>query len=52
VLVTEPWLLRILAVTGYTQVFAIHSSLDDAPLATGRLQAQRVGPSWASRSPG
>jgi anti-sigma B factor antagonist len=42
--VTEPRLLRILEVTGYARVFAIHSSLDDALLETGRLQAQRVRP--------
>ena len=40
--VTEPQLLRILEVTGYTRVFAIHSSLEDALLETGRLQAQRA----------
>ena len=42
--VTEPQLLRILEVTGYTRVFAIHSSLEDALLETGRLQAHRARP--------
>jgi serine/threonine-protein kinase RsbW len=41
---TEPQLLRIMEVTGYTRVFAIHSSLEDALLETGRLQAQRSQP--------
>ena len=44
IVVTEPQLLRILEVTGYTRVFAIHSSLEDALLETGRLQAQRARP--------
>ena len=43
--VTEPQLLRILEVTGYKRVFAIHPSLEDALLETGRLQAQRAQPS-------
>ena len=42
--VTEPQLMRIMEVTGYTRVFVIHSSLDDALLETGRLQAQRAQP--------
>jgi anti-sigma B factor antagonist len=42
--VTEPQLLRILEVTGCTRIFVIHSSLDDALLETGRLQAQRARP--------
>ena len=42
--VTAPQLLRILEVTGYTRVFVIHSSLDDALMETGRLQAQRARP--------
>jgi anti-sigma B factor antagonist len=41
---TEPQLLRILEVTGCTRIFVIHSSLDDALLETGRLQAQRARP--------
>ena len=45
VVVTEPQLLRILEVTGYTRVFVIRASLDDALLETGRLQAQRAQPS-------
>ena len=40
--VSEPQLLRILEVTGFTRVFVIHSSLDGALLETGRLQAQRA----------
>ena len=44
IVVTEPQLLRILEVTGYTHVFVIHSSLEDALLETGRLQAQRARP--------
>ena len=42
--VTEPQLLRILEVNGYTRVFAIHASLEDALRETGRLQAQRTRP--------
>jgi anti-sigma B factor antagonist len=42
--VTEPQVLRILEVTGCARVFVIHSSLDDALLETGRLQAQRARP--------
>ncbi len=38
--VSEPQLLRILEVTGFTRVFIIHSSLDDALLETSRLHAQ------------
>jgi len=44
VVVTEPQLRRILEVTGYTSVFVMHMSLDDALLETGRLQAQRARP--------
>ena len=40
--VTERQLVRILEVTGYTRVFAIHATLEDALLETGRLQAQRA----------
>ena len=42
--VAEPQLLRILEVTGCSRVFVVHSSLDDALLETGRLQAQRARP--------
>jgi anti-sigma B factor antagonist len=42
--VTEPQLLRILEVTGCSRIFVIHSSLDDALLETGRLQARRTRP--------
>ena len=44
IVVTEPQLLRIMEVTGCTSVFAIHASLEDALLETGRLQAQRARP--------
>ena len=44
VVVKERQLLRVLEVTGYSRVFALHASLDAALLETGRLQAQRVRP--------
>ena len=44
VVVREPQLLRILEVTGYTRVFEIHATLEDALLETGRRQAQRARP--------
>jgi anti-sigma B factor antagonist len=42
--VREPQLLRILKVTGYEQVFVIHTSLEEAMLETGRRQAERARP--------
>ncbi len=40
--VREPQLLRILQVTGYAQVFAIHETLEEALSETGRLCAARA----------
>jgi anti-sigma B factor antagonist len=40
--VQERQLLRLFEVTGFNRVFAIHSSLEDALLRTGRLQAVRA----------
>ena len=40
--VHERALLRLLEVTGFINVFAVHSSLEEALLRTGRLQAERA----------
>ncbi len=42
--VRERQLLRLLEVTGFILVFAVHSSLEEALLRTGRLQAERARP--------
>jgi len=44
IIVLERQLLRLLEVTGFISVFAVHSSLEEALLRTGRLQAERARP--------
>ena len=43
-IVQERQLLRLLEVTGFIFVFAVHASLEEALLRTGRLQAERARP--------
>ena len=50
--VRERQLLRLLEVTGFIYVFAVHSSLEEALLRTGRLQGERARPEERTPAPG